>query len=106
MAHCPDPPGSVSGFTAPGSPGVSGVLLPPSPTRGSLRHPDRSAIGSQSPVLQATSILVVDTLPSHSTPPPPPPPAHTQMFRQPTHNHKPPRVVQNWSALRCSKAKH
>ena len=59
---------SVSGFTAPGSPRVSGVLLPPSPTRGSLRRPDRSATGSQSLALQAKSILVLDTFPSHPIP--------------------------------------
>ena len=58
----------VSGFIAPGSPRVSGALLPPSPTRGSLRHLDKSAIGSQNPSLQATSILVLDTFPSHPIP--------------------------------------
>ena len=30
----------------------------------------------------------------------------TQMYRQPKHKDKPPRVVLNWSALQCSKAKH
>ena len=36
--------GHVSGFTAPGSPRVCGGLVAPSPTRGSLRRSDRSAI--------------------------------------------------------------
>ena len=58
----------MSGFTAPGSPSISGVLLPPSPTRGSLQRPDWSATGSQSPALQATSILVLDTFASHPIP--------------------------------------
>ena len=34
----------------------------------------------------------------HTNPPPP--------HQKPTHNHKPPGVVLNWSALQCSKAKH
>ena len=47
-----------------------------------------------------------------TTPPPPDPLWEgggcelTQMYRQPTHNHKPPGVVQNRAALRCSEAKH
>ena len=70
--HCKEE--SVSGFIAPGSPRVSGVLLPPSPTRGGG--------GAQSPALQATAILVLDTFPSHPNPPPPsrsPPPAGTRI---------------------------
>ena len=68
--HCKEQ--SVSGFFAPGSPRVSGVLLPLSPTRGRLRRPDKSATRSQSPALQATTILVLDTFPSHPIPHPTP----------------------------------
>ena len=39
---------------------------------------------------------------------PPPPPGLTQMYRwpRPQHHQRPPGVVQNWSTLQCSMAKH
>jgi hypothetical protein len=56
----------VSGFTVPGSLRVCGGLVAPSPTRGSLRQPDRSAIVPLG--LQDLSRLVVDTPPTQSNP--------------------------------------
>ena len=64
--------GNVSGFTAPGSPRVCGGLVAPSPTRGSLRRPDRSAIVPSGKALQDPSRLVVDTHPTQPNPTPPP----------------------------------
>ena len=59
--------GHVPGFTAPGSPRVCGGLVALSPTRGSLRRPDGSAIVPPGKALQDLLRLVVDT------PPPPAP---------------------------------
>ena len=62
--------GHVPGFTAPGSPRVCGGLAAPSPTLGSLRRPDRSAIVPSGTALQDPSRLVSDT---HTQPNPPSP---------------------------------
>ena len=56
--------GHVSGFTALESPRVCGGLAAPSPTPGSLRRRDTSAIVPPGRALQDQSRLVVDTDPT------------------------------------------